>query len=98
MKLKEALRVQTHAEMAEKLRHKCKHQWVCACSSDIGTCIINDAGRRVAHQNNENTRFLVESPQTTIYTHVLKVYINFQYKNKNFQNNYQTYWHYSFKF
>ena len=49
-------------------------------------------------KNNENTRFLVESPQTTFYTHILKVYINFQRKNKNFQNNYQTYRHYSFKF
>ena len=57
MKLKEALRVQIHAEMAEKLRHKCKHQCHCACSSDIGTCIINDAGRRTAHKYNENTRF-----------------------------------------
>jgi hypothetical protein len=98
MKLKEALRVQIHAKMAEKLRNKCIHQCHCACSSDIGTCIINDAGRRAAQKNNENTRFFVEFPQTTIYTHVLKVYINFQYKNKNFQNNYQTYRHYSFKF
>jgi hypothetical protein len=30
--------------------------------------------------NKEYTRFLVESRQTTFYTHVLKVYINFQRK------------------
>ena len=31
---------------------------------------------------NKNTRFLVESRQKTFYTHVLKVYINFQRKKK----------------
>jgi len=31
---------------------------------------------------NETTRFLVESPQITFYTNVLKVYINFQRKKK----------------
>ena len=50
MKLKEALIVPTHSEMAEKLRFKCKHQCHCACSSDIRTCIINDAGRPAAHK------------------------------------------------
>jgi hypothetical protein len=44
------------------------------CRSEIGTCIINDAAAHT--QNNETTRFLVESHQTTLYTHVLKVYIN----------------------
>ena len=29
----------------------------CACSSEIGTCIINDAWRQAAHKNYENTRF-----------------------------------------
>jgi hypothetical protein len=29
----------------------------CACNSEIGTCITNDAGRQAAHKNNENTRF-----------------------------------------
>jgi hypothetical protein len=41
MELKEALRVQTHAEEAEKLRNKCKHQYYhCACNSEIGTFVI----------------------------------------------------------
>jgi hypothetical protein len=26
----------------------------CACSTEIGTCIINDARRQAAHKNNEN--------------------------------------------
>jgi hypothetical protein len=69
MKLKEALRVQIHAKMAEKLRNKCKHQCHCACSSDIGTCIINDAGRRAAQKNNENTRFFCRiSPNDDLYS------------------------------
>jgi hypothetical protein len=55
----------------------------CACSSEIGTCIINDDGGQAAYKNNENTRFfLFESRQTTFYTRVLKVYINFQRKKK----------------
>ena len=45
----------------------------CACSSEIGTCIINATGRQIAHKNNENTRFLVEARQTWFYAHVLKV-------------------------
>jgi hypothetical protein len=32
-----------------KLILKYKHQCHCACSSEIGTCIINDAGRQAAH-------------------------------------------------
>ena len=43
MEMKEALRVQTHAEVARKLRHKCKHQCHSTCRSDIWTCIINYA-------------------------------------------------------
>ena len=54
MELEEALRVQTHAEVAEKLHHKCNHECHCACSSEIGTCIINDAGRRAAHKKQPN--------------------------------------------
>ena len=38
MELKEGLRV--------KLMLMCKHQRHCVCSSEIGTCIINDAGRQ----------------------------------------------------
>jgi hypothetical protein len=37
-------------ELKEALRHKCKHQCHCACSSEIGTFIINDAGRPAAHK------------------------------------------------
>ena len=73
MELKEALRVQSHAEVAVKLCHKCKHQGHCVCSSGIGTCIINDAGKQAAQkekktkQNNENTRFfLLISPNNVL--------------------------------
>jgi hypothetical protein len=67
-----------------KLILKCKHQCHCACSSEIGSCIINNAGRQAAHTKkpNENTHFLVESRQTMFYTHILKAYINFQRKKK----------------
>ena len=36
---------------------KCKHQCHCACSLEIGTCIINDDGRQAAYKNDENTRY-----------------------------------------
>jgi hypothetical protein len=55
MELKEALKL---------------HQCHCACSSENGTCIINDACRQAPHKNKENARFLVESRQTTFYTHL----------------------------
>jgi hypothetical protein len=66
-----------------KLMLKCH----CACTSEIGTC-INNVGRRCVQKNNENTRFVVESCQTTFYMHTLKVCINMQCKNnlKNRQN------------
>ena len=83
-------------ELTEALRHKCKHQCHCACSSEIGTFIINDAGRQATHKKTTKIHVLVESRQTTFYTHVLKVYINFQRK-KNFQKIYQTYTRYPFK-
>jgi len=55
-------------------------------------------GDKLHTKNSENTRFLVQSRQTTFYTHVLKEYINFQRnKKKNFQNNYPTYKHYPLK-
>jgi hypothetical protein len=58
--------------LSKKLMLKCH----CACNSVIGTCIIDDAGRPAAHKkNNENTRFKVESRQTTFYAHVLKVHL-----------------------
>ena len=41
---------------------------------------------------NENAGFLVKSGQTTFYTHILKVYINFQCKQND-----QAYRHYLFK-
>ena len=53
----------------------CKHQWHCACSSQICTYIIKDAGRQAAHKKQR---------KYTFYIHVLKVNINFQ-RNKNFQ-------------
>jgi len=44
-------------------------------------------GEEAAHkQTNENTRFLAELLQMTLYTYVLKVYINFQRKIKTFKN------------
>jgi hypothetical protein len=55
----------------------------CACSSEIGTCIINAAGIQAAHKNNENTRFwsnLVK--RRFINTYLLK--FNFQCKKKKF--------------
>jgi hypothetical protein len=74
-----------------KLILKCKHQCHCTCSSEIGTCLINNAGRQAAHKKNER--------KYMFYTHVLKVYrsiLTFNAK-KNFQKNYQTYKHYPFK-
>ena len=35
---------------------KCKHQCHCACSSEIGTCIFNDAGRHVARTKNKKQK------------------------------------------
>jgi hypothetical protein len=60
MELKEVLIVETHS--------KCH----CSCSSETETCIISDAGRqfKLHTKNNENTRFVIESRQTTFYTHV----------------------------
>ena len=71
-------------ELKEPQEFKLMLRCHCACGSEIGTCIINDAERLACTQkNNENTFctcFLVESRQTTFYTHVLKVYIHFQLK------------------
>ena len=44
-------------ELKEALRHKCKHQCHCACSSEIGTFIINDAGRQAAHKKQPKYMF-----------------------------------------
>ena len=55
-----------------------------AFTSEIRTCIINYAVRQAAYRK-KTTKiqvFLVESRQTMSYTHVLKVYINFQRKKK----------------
>ena len=59
VELKDALRVQCH----------------CACSSEIGTSLIDDAGRQAAHKKQR---------KYMLYTYVLKVNINFQLK-KNFK-------------
>ena len=53
-----------------KLMLKCKYRCHCKCSSEIGTCIIIEAGRQAAH--NDNTRcyfvgFFVDSRQTIFY-------------------------------
>ena len=37
---------------------KCKHQCHCQCSSEIGKCIINDAGRQAAHNKQQKYTFL----------------------------------------
>ena len=65
-----------------KLMLKCEHQCHCACSLEIGTCIINDAGRQAAHKKNQRKYmvFLVEYCQKIFDTNVFKVYINFQHK------------------
>jgi hypothetical protein len=63
---------------------KCKHQCHCACSSEIGTCIINDAARQTAHKNNENSRFFGRiSSNDVLYTCFEgTVYVNFQRQKK----------------
>jgi len=38
---------------------KCKHQYYCACSSEIGTGIINYAGRQAAHTHKKTTKIHV---------------------------------------
>jgi hypothetical protein len=85
------------------LRWTLTHQCHCACSSEIGTCIINDAGRQAAprwlHTKKPPMKiyvFSVESRETTLYTHVLKVYINFQ-QQKNFHKKNTNLQHYPFK-
>ena len=74
---------------------KCKHQCHYTCSSEIGTCIIIDAGRQAAHKKQRKYTFFGRISPMTIYSHDLEVDINFQCK-KNFQQNYQTYRHYPF--
>jgi hypothetical protein len=36
---------------------KCKHHCDCPCSLEIGTCIINDAGRQAAHKKQRKYMF-----------------------------------------
>ena len=71
-----------------KLMLKCKHQFHCVSSSEIGTCIINYAVnysvRQAAHKKQRKYTSLVESRLSRLYTNVLKVYINFRHK-KNFK-------------
>jgi hypothetical protein len=47
---------------------KCKHQCRCACSSEIRTCIINDAGRKAV---------LRKTTKTHVLFYVLKLNTNF---------------------
>ena len=49
VELKEGLRIQ--------IMLKCKHQCHFACSSEIWTCIINDAGRLAAHKKQRKCTF-----------------------------------------
>ena len=64
---------------------KCKHQCHCACSSEIGTCIINDAGRQAAQKTHRKSFILVS-----------KVNINLQSNKKKFNKIYQTQQDYTF--
>jgi hypothetical protein len=54
---------------------KCKHRGHCACSSEIGICIINDAGRQTAHTK--------KPAKIHFYNHVLKLNIIF-HRKENF--------------
>ena len=61
-----------------KLMLKCKYQCHCECCSEIGTCIINEAGRHAAHNDTTHCCFLLcfvfcrITPNDIVY--VLKVY------------------------
>ena len=61
----------------------------------LGHAKLMMLGDKLHTKNNENTRFLFESRQTTFYIHNLKVYINFQRK-KNFLKNHKNQRHYTF--
>jgi hypothetical protein len=52
-------------------------------------------GDELHTKNNENTCFLVESRQTTFYSHVLKVHYNNLQRKKNFLKNHQNQGHYT---
>jgi hypothetical protein len=58
---------------------KCKQQCHGACSSEIGTCKINDDVRQAAHTKKKTAQ---KQRENTFYAHVLKVNINFQRKKK----------------
>ena len=55
-----------------------------ACSSEIGASYMMPRDK-LHTQTTKYTIFLFESRQTTLYTHVLHVYINFQHKKKTFK-------------
>ena len=38
----------------------------CACSSEIETCVINDAGKQAAHKRSENLPFDRISPNDVL--------------------------------
>ena len=47
---------------------KCKHHCDCPCSLEIGTCIINDAGRQAAHKKQRKCMLFGRiSPNDVLY-------------------------------
>ena len=59
---------------------KSKHQCHCACISEIGTCIINDAGRQAAHKTTKIHVCCRISPNDVSYT--CFEHLTFKAKNK----------------
>ena len=61
---------------------KCKHQCRCACSSEIGTCIINDAGKQAV------LRKTTKTTKTHVLFYVLKLNTCNNAKKKQKQKHY----------
>ena len=78
----------------KEARWECKHRCHCACSSEIGTCLINDAERQPARQKKQGiyTLFCGISPNVVLYSCFESIYIK-----TNFQINHQNQRHYTFK-
>ena len=74
MELKETLRVQTHAEVQTSVSLR-----MYKCISEIGTCIINDAGRQAAQKTTKIHVFCHISPNDVLYT----CFEHFTFKAKN---------------
>ena len=83
-------------ELKEALRHKCKHRCHCTCSSEIGTFIINDAGRQAAHKKQPKYMFWSNLAKRRFILMFWRYILTFNAK-KNFQKIYQTYTRYLFK-